>query len=177
MIMGVFGQQGGQAPKDIYAFQVPDIEGKKVPLSKYKGKVILVVNTASLCGLTPQYAGLQNLYTTYEKKGFVVLGFPANDFRNQEPGSNKEIQEFCQTKYGVTFPMFSKVKVLGPDKEPLFAWLQANSDKPNLEIEWNFNKYLIDRNGTVRYRFAPRETPDSKVLISRIEKLVGEKAR
>ena len=144
-----------EAPKSALAFKVKDIDGKEVDLAKkYEGKVCLVVNVASKCGNTPQYEQLVALQTKYKDKGFAVLGFPANNFRQQEPGSNEEIAEFCQVNYGVTFPMMAKVDVKGNDADPLFTWLTAGDD-----IQWNFTKFLIGRDGEVAERFDTRVEP------------------
>lgn len=147
-------------PKSIYDFKMKNIDGKEVPLDKYKGKVLLVVNVASKCGLTPQYAGLQKLYTDYHPKGFEILGFPANNFGGQEPGTDPEIKQFCTGTYNVTFPMFSKISVKGDDEHPLYKWLIASADRHD-DIEWNFGKFLIGKDGKVFARFAPKTTVDS----------------
>ena len=147
----------------IYDFTVNDIHGKPVKLDKYKGKVVLVVNTASKCGFTPQYKGLESLYRKYRDKGLEVLGFPCNQFGGQEPGSEKEIAQFCELNYGVKFPMFAKVDVNGDKTAPLYKYLK--SEKPGLlgseAIKWNFTKFLVDRNGKVVERFAPNDTPEA----------------
>lgn len=166
-----------------------DITGKPSSLAAYDGKVLLVVNVASKCGLTPQYEALENLYKKYEGEGFAVLGFPANDFGEQEPGSNAEIAEFCTTNFGVAFPMFEKIVVSGPDKHPLYSALteampskQGDTEAfrsrlrdygmtPNEdpEVLWNFEKFLIDRAGNVVERFAPDMAPDAPQIVSAIE--------
>lgn len=155
--------------KTIYDFKVNDIDGKAVSLEKYKGKVLLVVNVASKCGNTPQYKGLQTMYSKYREKGFVILGFPANDFRGQEPGSDAEIKEFCTAEYGVTFPMFSKIPVTGQTRHPLYTWLVENADRHE-EVEWNFAKFLVSREGKVIGRFTPKTQPDSEILVQAVEK-------
>ena len=146
----------------IYDFTVDDIAGKKVKLDRYKGKVMLIVNTASECGYTPQYKGLEQLYASLHGKGLEVLGFPCNQFGEQEPASEKEIAAFCERNYGVTFPMFRKVDVNGEDAEPLFKWLKK--EKPGLlgseAIKWNFTKFLVDRSGKVVKRYAPQTKPE-----------------
>jgi len=148
--------------KTIYQFEVETINGDKISLEEYKGKVVLIVNVASKCGFTPQYEGLQELYQKYQDRGFVVLGFPCNQFRNQEPGSNEEIIEFCSTNYGVTFPMFSKIDVNGENAHPLYKFLKSEqSGLITDEIKWNFTKFLIDRNGKPVDRFATTTTPSS----------------
>lgn len=169
------------------------IKGADASLGDYAGKVLLVVNVASKCGLTPQYEGLEKLYKDYQAKGLVVLGFPANDFREQEPGTNDEIATFCTTNYGVEFPMFEKLVATGPDKHLLYAELtsampekygDAQKWRENLkgygieatedpEVLWNFEKFLVDRDGKVVGRFSPQITPDDPALVSAIEKALG----
>jgi len=144
----------------IYDFKMKDIDGKEVPLSDFKGKVLLVVNVASFCGNTPQYEALEKLYEANKDKGFVILGFPANEFGQQEPGTNAEIKTFCTSKYNVTFPMFSKIVVKGEGQDPLYKWLQANAPYHD-DVEWNFGKFLIGRDGKVINRFNPRVKPDN----------------
>ena len=144
------------------------IDGEDVDLGSFEGKVVLVVNVASRCGATPQYNGLQDLYEKYKDKGFVVLGFPANDFGRQEPGSDAEIKEFCTTKYDVTFPMFSKITVKGADKPKLYQVLTETAD-PAGEIGWNFEKFLIGKDGKVAGRFKTRVSPDDPELVAAIE--------
>jgi glutathione peroxidase len=152
----------------LFDFKMKDIDGKEVPLSKYKGKTILVVNVASKCGLTPQYNGLQKLYTDYKSKGFVILGFPANEFGGQEPGSNEEIKTFCSTNYKVTFPMFSKIVVKGEGIHPLYNWLTSGID-PKGDIEWNFAKFLIGPDGKLIKRFKPQVGPESEDVIAAVK--------
>lgn len=144
------------------------IDGTDVDLGSYQGKVVLVVNVASRCGATPQYKGLQGLYDKYKDKGFVVLGFPANDFGAQEPGSEAQIKEFCTTKYAVTFPMFAKITVKGAGKPKLYEVLTETSD-PSGEIGWNFEKFLIGKDGQVAGRFKTRVSPDDPELVAAIE--------
>jgi glutathione peroxidase len=151
-----------------YDFKVRSIDGETVSLGKYRGKVVLVVNVASQCGLTRQYAALESLYRAHKEDGLVVLGFPSNDFGGQEPGTEAEIKQFCSSKYDVTFPMFAKVKVTGEDKAPLYDWLLTNSPVEG-EIEWNFAKFIIGRNGTVAARFSPRTTPEDEAFVAAIE--------
>lgn len=158
----------GLAASGLYEFTVPDITGKPVPLKQYEGKVLMIVNVASKCGYTPQYKGLQALYEQYSGQGFVVLGFPSNDFGGQEPGTEAQIAEFCQSKYGVTFPMFSKTKVLGEDKHPMFAWLIEHSRCTD-EIEWNFTKFLVSRRGEVVARYLPKTPLEDAYLRREIE--------
>lgn len=156
---------------NIADFRVEDIEGKEVALSAYKGKVVLVVNVASKCGHTGQYAALQELYSKRKEDGFVVLGFPANDFLWQEPGTNAEIQKFCSLKYNVTFPMFSKIHVKGDETAPLYKWLTVQKSAPEGpgKISWNFEKFLIGRDGLVAARFAPSTVPDDPSLVHQVE--------
>jgi glutathione peroxidase len=158
-------------------FVVKDIDGKDVKLSDYKGKVILIVNVASKCGNTPQYKGLEKLYTTYKDKGFVILGFPANNFGSQEPGSNLQIKQFCTGKYDVTFPMMSKISVKGDDKAPLYKFLTEKETGGDFagDIEWNFTKFLVDRNGNVMARFYNKTQPDDKKVVDAIEKALAAK--
>ncbi len=157
----------------IYDFPFEDIDGKETSLSEYKGKVLLILNVASKCGYTPQYEGLQAIYEKYKDKGLVIVGFPANNFKGQEPGTEEEIKEFCTLNYGVTFPLASKVSVIGEDQAPLFEYLTSLSN-PDFtgDIEWNFEKFLIDREGNLQRRFRSATKPESKELISAIEKLL-----
>lgn len=143
--------------KSMYDFTVKDISGKSVKLSDYKGKVVLIVNTASKCGFTPQYKELEAFYTANKSKGFEILGFPANDFMGQEPGSDQEIQQFCSTKFNVTFPMFSKISVKGKAMAPLYKYLTQKSENEKLDapVKWNFQKFLVDKNGKVIACFYP----------------------
>ena len=159
-----------RAEDSVYEFKVKNIEGKEVDLSGYKGKVLLIVNVASKCGATPQYDPLQALYKKYEDKGLVVLGFPANNFGGQEPGTDTEIAEFCTSKYSVDFPMFSKVSVKGDDKAPLFSYLTSaeNPDKQG-DIGWNFEKFLIGKDGKLIRRFATKVDPTNADLVAAIE--------
>ena len=147
----------------VYDFEALTIDGKSVPLSRYQGKPLLIVNTASACGFTPQFAGLEALHETYGKKGLVVLGFPCNQFGAQDKGSNDEIADFCQLNYGVSFPMMAKIDVNGTDAHPLYQWLAKEA--PGLlgskAIKWNFTKFLVGRDGQVVTRYAPTDTPES----------------
>jgi glutathione peroxidase len=145
------------------------IDGTPQNLSEYRGKVVLVVNTASKCGLTPQYGELQSLYESKSADGLVILGFPANNFGGQEPGTDSEITQFCTENYGVTFPMFSKISVTGDDQDALFAELSSQTEDPS----WNFTKYLIGRDGKLVARFDPKTTPDDAALVGRIEELLN----
>jgi glutathione peroxidase len=167
-------------PKPVTAplsFTMKSLEGQEVDLSKYKGKVVLIVNTASECGLTPQYKELQETYTKYKDKDFVVLGFPCNQFNGQEPGDAKEIGAFCTKNYGVTFPMFAKVEVNGDNATPLYKLLTSTDAKPTGKgkISWNFEKFLIGRNGEVAARFAPRTKPDDAKVTEAIENAIASK--
>ena len=157
-------------PMSFLDFKTESLDGKPVDLSKFKGQVLLVVNTASKCGYTPQYAGLQKLSTDYSAKGLAVIGFPANNFGGQEPGTNTEIGQFCQKNYGVTFPMMTKVSVKGDDQSPIFAFLtkEANPDLTG-DIGWNFEKFLISRDGKLVARFKSGVTPDSAELQKAVE--------
>lgn len=152
-------------------FTMKDIFGKDKSLSDYRGKVVLVVNVASQCGYTPQYEGLEKLHEKYADKGLVVTGFPANDFGAQEPGTDSEIQTFCTSKYGVKFPMFSKITVKGSEKHPLYAFLTQAA--PAGEVQWNFEKFLIGKNGQVVARFTSSVTPESDTLVQAIEKALA----
>ncbi len=170
---GMGWAQDREAPEEIkslYDFTLNDIDGKPVKLEAFKGKVLLIVNTASFCGYTPQYKDLMALYTKYKEQGFEVLGFPANDFGKQEPGSNDEIKEFCTTKFDVKFPLFSKISVKGDDQHPLFKYLTT---RPNPDftgdIQWNFEKFLISRDGQLIHRFRSKTTPVSEELTRAIE--------
>ena len=179
--------------ESLYDIPLQKIDGTKATLAEHKGNVLLVVNVASKCGLTPQYTGLEKLHESYRDRGFAVVGFPANDFGAQEPGTNSEIQEFCTTNFGVQFPMYSKIQVTGADKHPLYRALTAA--QPNTanrdamekqltgygmtptsapEVLWNFEKFLVDRSGHVVGRFAPDTTPDAPALVKAIE---GELAK
>lgn len=154
---------------NIYEFTMDDIDGNPRSLSEFKGQVVMVVNTASFCGNTPQYAGLQTLYERYRDQGFTILAFPANDFGKQEPGNNKEIAEFCYTKYSLEFPLFSKITVLGDQKHPLYKYLTEDTPFKG-EIDWNFQKFLIDRQGRVIARYAPGHQPLTKPIFEDIER-------
>lgn len=160
----------------IYDFTLKDIDGSDVKLDKYKNSVVMIVNTASRCGYTPQYEGLQRIYEKYKDKGFVVLGFPANNFMGQEPGTEKEIKEFCTLKYNVSFPMFSKISVTGIDQHPLYRYLTNKKTNPEFggDISWNFNKFLIGRDGKVVGRFGSKDKPEDFAVTSAIEKFLDE---
>lgn len=155
----------------IYQFKVKDINGKTFDFAALKGKKIMVVNTASKCGLTPQYEELEALYTKYKSKNFVIVGFPANDFMSQEPGSDQEIAQFCQLNYGVSFPMMSKISVKGKEMHPVYEFLtqKAKNGKEDSKVEWNFQKYLIDENGHLAKVISPRVLPNDPSIIAWIE--------
>jgi glutathione peroxidase len=157
---------------NIYDFKAKTIEGKEISLSKYKGKVVLIVNTASKCGFTPQYADLQNLYKKYSGKGLIILGFPCNQFSEQEPGDSKNIASFCQKNYGVDFPIFEKINVNGWNAHPLYKYLtkEAPGILGSKAIKWNFTKFLVDRQGRLIKRYAPATSP--KDIAPDIEKLL-----
>ncbi len=163
--------KAGKKIPSIYDFIVSDIDGKEVKLADFKGKVVLIVNVASKCGFTPQYEGLQAIYAKYKERGFVILGFPANNFLWQEPADNKEIKEFCTLKYSVTFPMFSKISVKGGKQAPLYKYLTDKKINPEFggDIKWNFNKFLINRDGKIINRFGSSDKPDSDKIIKAIE--------
>ena len=163
-------------PKSIYDFTLRSIDGPPVRLKSYSGKVVLLVNVASKCGFTPQYAALESLYEKYKDKGLVIVGVPANNFMSQEPGTDEEIKKFCSNKYNVTFPMMSKVSVLGDDKTPLYVFLTGKDTDPQFagDIKWNFTKFLFDRNGNPVARFEPNVTPDSPQVTAAIESALGK---
>lgn len=158
----------------VYEFKPTNINGKETSLSEFKGKVLLIVNTASECGFTPQYEGLQALYEKYSDQGFAVLGFPANNFGGQEPGTDEEIKKFCKANYGVSFPMFSKVSVKGEDQHPLFKYL-TSADNPDFtgEIKWNFEKFLIGKNGKLLHRFRSKVKPQSDEISRAIQEALN----
>jgi len=162
----------GANMKTIYDIEVETIDGKKISLNEYKNKVLLIVNVASKCGFTSQYEGLENLYDKYKNKDFVVLGFPCNQFMNQEPATNEEIKEFCSLTYDVSFPMFSKIDVNGDEAHPLYKFLKSKASGflGTEAIKWNFTKFLIDKNGNIINRYSPSTTPKS--LEDDIEKLL-----
>jgi len=157
--------------KTLYDFKATTLDGLTFDLSSLRGKKVLVVNTASKCGLTPQYETLQKLYDTYKDRNFVIIGFPANNFLKQEPGTNAEIKEFCTKNYGVTFPMMSKISVKGDDIDPLYKWLTSKSLNGifDADIQWNFQKFMIDEQGKIVGFVSPRDKPDSEKIINWIE--------
>ncbi|MBE2272977.1 MAG: glutathione peroxidase [Flavobacteriales bacterium] len=160
------------AVHSVHEFKMETIDGKVQSLADYKGKVLLMVNVASKCGLTPQYKDIEALYEKYKDKGLVVLGFPANNFLGQEPGTNKEIQEFCSLSYQVTFPMFSKISVKGKDQHPLYQYLtkKINNGVLDADVKWNFQKFLVDKNGKVITSFSPQTSVTDESVIQEIEK-------
>jgi glutathione peroxidase len=160
----------------IYDFTISSIDGRPVSLESYKGKVVLLVNVASKCGFTPQYAALEAVYEKYKDRGLVIVGIPANNFAQQEPGTNEEIKAFCSRKYNVSFPMMSKVSVKGDDQTPLYKFLTDTSTDPQFagDIKWNFTKFLFDRNGKAVARFEPATTPDSPQVTAAIEAALGQ---
>jgi glutathione peroxidase len=157
----------------IYDFTMKTIDGEDRSLSTYKGKVLLVVNVASKCGYTPQYEGLQDLYEKYKDRGLVILGFPSNNFKGQEPGTDSEIKEFCSTNYGITFDMFSKIEVVGNDQHPLYHFITT---QPVVEgpVKWNFQKYLVSRKGEVKAKFFSKTEPLDEELTGTVEQLLSE---
>ncbi len=158
------------AANSIHDFTMKSIDGEAVPLSGYRGKIVLLVNVASKCGHTPQYAGLEALYRKYKDRGLVVVGVPANNFGGQEPGTNEDIKTFCKRNYDVTFPMMAKVSVKGEDTAPLYQYLTTVTEG---EIKWNFTKFLVDRDGKVVARFEPKVAPDSPEVAAAVEQALG----
>ena len=160
--------------RSIYEIELPRLDGRPARLSEYEGKVVLAVNVASRCGFTPQYAGLQALNERYSDRGFVVLGFPCNQFFNQEPGSAEKIQEFCSMNYGVTFPLFAKLDVKGPNQHPLYTILSENADDTGKagNVKWNFEKFRVGRDGRVMRRFRSKVVPEDPQLVEAIESLL-----
>ena len=159
-------------------FKVQDINGKEVDLSQYKGNVVLIINVASKCGNTPQYKGMEAMYKKYAEQGFVILGFPANNYGHQEPGTDAEIKTFCTSKFDVTFPMMSKISTMGDDKAPIFKFL---TEKPTAgdfagEVEWNFTKFLVDRNGSLIARFGNKIKPEDPQVTDEVEKALAAPA-
>jgi glutathione peroxidase len=165
-LAGITLQAGEKTVSEVLNHKVKTIEGKEVNLADYEGKVVLVVNVASKCGLTPQYKGLEAAYEKYKDQGFVILGFPCNQFGGQEPGSEADIQKFCSSKYNVTFPMFSKIDVNGKETSPLYQSLKAKFPG---DIKWNFEKFLINKKGEVVKRFEPKVKPDAVEVVAAIE--------
>jgi len=175
LILCVAGVCMATTENNVYSFTLKSIDGQPVSLGSYRGKVLLLVNVASKCGYTPQYAGLESLYEKYKDRGLVIVGIPANNFAAQEPGTNEEIKKFCSTKYNVTFPMMAKVSVKGDDQTPLYTFLTGKSTDPQFagDIKWNFTKFLFDRNGNPVARFEPAVTLDSAQVTAAIESALG----
>ena len=171
MLVMLFAVLVGFSQKSFYDFKVKDIDGNDFDMASLKGKKVLVVNTASKCGLTPQYEGLEALYKKYGGDKFVIVGFPANNFLAQEPGTNAEIAEFCQKNYGVSFPMMSKISVKGDDMAPIYHWLTEKSEngKTDSSVAWNFQKYMIDENGQLVDYVSPKTAPDDAKIVNWIE--------
>jgi glutathione peroxidase len=159
----------------IYSFTMKTIDGKDKPLVEYKGKVLLIVNVASFCGYTPQYKDLEEVYRTYKDKGFMILGFPANNFGQQEPGSDEEIKTFCDTKYNVTFDLFSKISVKGDDQHPLYQYITKASPFPG-DVKWNFQKYLVDQDGNIVAMYPSKVKPTDREVIQKIESLLKDQS-
>jgi len=161
--------------KGVHSFTMKTIDGKEKSLSEYRGSVLLVVNVASFCGYTPQYKDLEEVYRKYRSRGFRILAFPANNFGQQEPGSDEEIKEFCETKYSVTFDLFSKISVKGEDQHPLYQYITKESPFPG-EVKWNFQKYLVDKKGEIVAMFPSRVKPTDKDVVEKIESLLKDKS-
>ena len=176
MLLGLLAGAMAFGASSVYDFTLSSIDGAAAPLASFKGKVVLLVNVASKCGFTPQYAGLEKLYEAYKDKGFVIVGVPANNFGKQEPGTNEEIKTFCSRNYNVTFPMMSKVSVKGEDTTPLYQYLTDKSANPTTggEIKWNFTKFLIDKKGNVINRFEPAVTPEAAELVKAVEPALAQ---
>jgi glutathione peroxidase len=160
--------------KSVYEFTMRDIDGKDVKLETYKGKVAMIVNVASHCGYTGQYEGLESIYEKYKDQGFTILGFPANNFLGQEPGTEADIKSFCSTNFDVKFPLFAKISVTGKDQHPMYTLLTSQESNPEFggDITWNFNKFLLDKNGKIVARFGTKQEPDSETVTSVIEKFL-----
>jgi glutathione peroxidase len=183
IILSIMAVAGGLAlaaagpAKSVLDFSMKSIDGQDTPLRQFQGKVLLLVNTASKCGFTPQFKALEEVYKRYKDRGLLILGFPANNFLGQEPGTDQQIKEFCLINYGVSFPMFSKISVSGKDIHPLYKFLVDKETDPQFagKIPWNFTKFLADRKGEVVARFEPRRVPDDPLVIAAIEKALQEK--
>jgi glutathione peroxidase len=169
---GIVLAAGLLSAASIYDYQLNSIDYEKVLLSDFKGRVVMIVNVASRCGYTPQYAGLETLYRRHKDQGFVILGIPANNFGQQEPGTDPEIKQFCKRKYDVTFPMMSKVSIAGNDMIPLYQYLTDKTQNPKTggDIQWNFTKFLIGKDGTILDRFEPSVSPEDPALVAEVEK-------
>jgi glutathione peroxidase len=179
VVIGVLASVGvfsSEAATSLYDIPLKDIDGKSASLKPYQGKVVLIVNVASKCGLTPQYKALETTHTKYKDKGFSVLAFPCNDFGSQEPGTNEEIKEFCSSKYQVSFPMFDKLHVKGPERHPLYQALSGQDSPFPGDVKWNFGKFLVGRDGKIIKRFEPKTAPDSPEVTSAIEAALAEKS-
>jgi glutathione peroxidase len=176
-LSAVLAGDEAKKPTSVLDFHVKDIDGKDVDLSSYQGKVLIIVNTASQCGLTPQYKDLEAIYEKYKSQGFEVLAFPANEFGAQEPGSNEEIKTFCSTKYNVSFPLFSKIVVKGKGIHPLYEFLTSDTTNPKFagEIKWNFNMFVVNKKGEVIARFQPKKPFQTEAVTSTIDKALSEK--
>ncbi len=164
-----------ESKHSVYDIPLKDINGKTTSLKSYQGKVLLLVNVASKCGLTPQYEALESLQKKYASKGFTIVGLPCNDFGGQEPGTNEDIQQFCSTKYNITFPLMDKVKVLGSERHPLYVRLTGSDAEYPGDIKWNFGKFLIGKNGSVLKRFEPKTKPDSEDVVQAVEAALAQK--
>jgi glutathione peroxidase len=177
LLTGNFPPPAAGGARSIYEFTMKNIDGKDVSLRDYKGKVLLIVNVASKCGNTPQYAELETLFEKYRKEGFMILGFPANNFLGQEPGTDAEIKSFCATNYGVSFDLFSKISVKGKDQHPLYGYLTSAEANPGTEgdVTWNFQKYLIGRDGKIVAKFTPKTKPLSDEVLAAVEKALAAK--
>ncbi|HNY32393.1 MAG TPA: glutathione peroxidase [Fibrobacteria bacterium] len=177
-VLAASAVSGATEPRDALDFRMKGIDGQELDLGRWRGKVVLMVNTASKCGHTPQYAGLQKLWEEDSAKGLVVVGFPSNDFLWQEPGTNAEIRQFCSLKYRVTFPMMEKIEVKGKGQAPLYAYLTAQDTKPEGKgrISWNFEKFLIGRDGKVAARFAPGTKPEDPALVDAVRRELAKPA-
>ena len=173
----VWAEDAPKKPASVLDFRVKDIDGKDVDLARFRGKVLLIVNTASQCGYTPQYKDLEAIYAKYKGQGFEVLAFPANEFGFQEPGTDEQIKEFCSTNYKVSFPLFSKIVVGGKKTHPLYEFLTSNTTNPKFAgpIQWNFTKFLVNRKGEVIDRFPPEDNPSAAKVTGAIEKALAEK--
>jgi glutathione peroxidase len=175
LLAAFFTATAMSAASSVFDIKVTDIKGDEVSLATYRGKVLLIVNVASKCGYTRQYTGLEALYGKYKDQGLVVLGFPCNQFGGQEPGNDADIAEFCSTKFKVTFPLFSKIEVNGPDREPLYTFLTGEGAKFPGKISWNFNKFLVGRDGQVIARYESNVAPESAELVKAVETALAEK--
>ncbi len=176
LVAGTVSLEGGEKAAPALDFTLKSLDGKDVDLSAYKGKVVMIVNTASKCGLTPQYEQLQDLHEKYSGQGLAILGFPCNQFKGQEPGTDEEIRRFCSANYGVEFDMFSKIEVNGDGADGLYKYLKSVSTAPQGpgEISWNFEKFVLDRSGNVVARFQPRTRPDDPAVVGLIESKLSE---